>query len=154
MMASNMLAVDRVWGPLRQLANPLRHRALRELLRGRSKAFEFVIEFGDGYPPNSARAHAHRHQPVYALELLDVMESAVRRYESRYGPVTARRSTRTARARPARCQKENPTLQSIRSTERCVLRAAAVRLDGERNAGAGRDRRGGYAVNRSYGCGS
>ena len=60
-------------------------------------AFEFVIEFGDGYAAKPRACHTRIvTNPVYALELLDVLERAVRRYESRYGPA---RTTTTAAVR-------------------------------------------------------
>ena len=58
-------------------------------------AFEFVIEFGDAYATKPRTCHTRIvTSPVYALELLDVLGRAVRRYESRFGPAKDRRTTR------------------------------------------------------------
>jgi len=58
-------------------------------------AFEFVIEFGDTFATKPRTSHTRIViSPVYAQELLDVLERAVRRYERRFGPANSRRSTR------------------------------------------------------------
>jgi Protein of unknown function (DUF3467) len=49
-------------------------------------AFEFVIEFGDTYA--NARRSCHTRivmNPIYATALLDVLQRAIRRYETRFG---------------------------------------------------------------------
>jgi hypothetical protein len=57
-------------------------------------AYEFVIEFGETYAATPCTCHTRIvTSPTYALELLDVLERAVRRYQSRFGPVKDRRGT-------------------------------------------------------------
>jgi hypothetical protein len=58
-------------------------------------AFEFVLEFGDTYA--NARRSCHTRivmSPVYASALLDVLQRAVRRYETRFGAAGERRHAR------------------------------------------------------------
>jgi Protein of unknown function (DUF3467) len=97
MLASNMLAVDWVMrrtGPSRKSARVARPLYANYFEVGHT-AFEFVIEFGDTYVTKPRTCHTRIvTSPVYALELLDVLKRAVRRYESRFGPATDRRSIR------------------------------------------------------------
>jgi hypothetical protein len=97
MLAPNMLPVDRIMGrsaPSRKSARVTRPLYANDFEVGHT-AFEFVIEFGDNYATTPRTCHTRIvTHPVYALELLEVLERAVRRYESRYGPVKDRRSSR------------------------------------------------------------
>ena len=97
MLASNMHAVDRVMGrsgPRRKSARVVPALYANYFEVGHT-AFEFVIEFGDAYATKPRTCHTRIvTSPVYALELLDVLGRAVRRYESRFGPARDRRTTR------------------------------------------------------------
>lgn len=97
MLASNMLRVDPVMGhsgPPRTSARVARALYANYFEVGHT-AFEFVIGFGDTYATTPRTCHTRIvTSPVYALELLDVMERAVRRYESRFGVAGDRRRPR------------------------------------------------------------
>ena len=78
-------------------------------------AFEFVLEFGDTYATEPRTCHTRIvTSPVYALELLDVLERAVRRYESRFGPARDPsqhlREARVGRCAPRSCKPEGEAL--------------------------------------------
>jgi len=97
MLAPNMLGADRVMAraePRRKSARAARPLYANYFEVGHT-AFEFVIEFGETYTSRPDTCHTRIvTSPVYALELLEVLERAVRRYESRFGPAKDRRGAR------------------------------------------------------------